>query len=195
MEQATENENSSNNDTEAVVDNVDVTALQKELEETKQSNSQLFERAKKAEGFVKVDGKWVKAPKAEEAIRTTEELQAKTGELGETQLDYLDLKGITHEDDISIIQKVMQRTGQTVRQALNDEYVKSKLESAQKAREVQNAMPGTTKRAGAGASDSVELAYSKFEATGELPADFKLRSEVINRKVDKQNAALPPWRK
>lgn len=39
--------------------------------------------------------------KAEEKLEKI--LEKKTGELDETQLDYLDLKGITEEDDIKIL--------------------------------------------------------------------------------------------
>src|SRR3990167_10399824 len=81
---------------------VDVAALQKEKTDLENTNRQLFERAKKAEGFVKVDGKWVKAPKPEEAVETAQQLKDKTGELSETQLDYLDLKGVTEEADIDV---------------------------------------------------------------------------------------------
>lgn len=163
----------------------------RELEDT---NRQLFERAKKAEGFVKVDGKWVKAPKPEEAVRTQEELKAKTGELDEMQLDYLELKGVTEPEDIEVIQKVMQRTGQTMRQALKDDYVVSKLEANKSKRDVANAMPSNTKRSGGGAMGA-EAALARYEATGELPSDFELRSQVINMKEAKEAGSLPPWRR
>lgn len=164
------------------------------LRELEDTNRQLFERAKKAEGFVKVDGKWVKAPKAEEAVRTQEELKAKTGELDEMQLDYLELKGVTEPEDIEVIQKVMQRTGQTMRQALKDDYVVSKLEANKTKRDVANATPSNTKRSGGNAMGA-EAALARYEATGELPADFELRSQVINMKEAKESGTLPPWRR
>lgn len=167
-------------------------AKYKELEDT---NRQLFERAKKAEGFVKVDGKWVKAPRADEAIRNQEELQAKTGELDETQLDYLDLKGISESEDIDVIQAVMKRTGQTVRQALKDDYVQTKLKANSEKRAVANAMPSNTKRGGAGAGMGLEAAIAKYEQTGEYPSDFELKTQVVNAIVDKQSSSVPSWRK
>src|SRR3990167_6918439 len=72
----------------------------------------------------------------------------KTDELSETQLDYLDLKGISDQDDIDLIHNVMKRTGQTIRQALNDDYVVKKLEVNKAQREVKAATPSNTKRAG-----------------------------------------------
>lgn len=193
-----ENDNSSNveaNDTQDVAQDqevLDAAALKKERDELAQTNRQLFERAKKAEGFVKVDGKWVKAPKPEEGAAAIEQLKAKTGELDETQLDYLDLKGISEEEDIAIIQKVIQRTGQTVRQALKDDYVLDKLKANQQKREVKDAMPSGTKRSGAG-GEGFDAALAKFEQTGELPKDYALRTKVVNAAVERTNTNKPAW--
>lgn len=198
MENQTENDNSSivegnepTVDTQPQEETVSASKF-RELEET---NRQLFERAKKAEGFVKVDGKWVKAPKAEEAIATQNELQAKTGELSETQLDYLDLKGITEQEDIDIIQRVMKRTGQTVRQALADDYVVSKLSEAKKNREVRAATPSSTRRSGQGAVDDLAYWIEKNERTGEMPKDFALRQKIVAAKEAKYGDNTPPWRR
>src|SRR3990167_5403362 len=154
----------------ASTETVDAAALQEKNTELENTNRQLFERAKKAEGFVKVDGKWVKAPKPEEAVETAQQLKAKAGELSETQLDYLDLKGVTDESDIDVIQKVMQRTGQTVRQALGDEYVASKLAANKAKRDVLSATPSGTKRSGGQVGD-IASAVAKFRETGILPDD------------------------
>ena len=116
----------------------------------------------------------------------------KTGELDETQLDYLDLKGISDPDEIDIIQKVIAKTGQTVRQTLKDEYVVAKLDALKKDKEVKNATPSATKRGG-GQTDDLAQALAKFEQTGELPADFALRSAVVNAKADKENTNKPSW--
>lgn len=200
MENEFENADSSNGEsieteTEATsTETVDVATLQKERDELAQTNRQLFERAKKAEGFVKVDGKWVKAPKAEEAVETAQQLKAKAGELSETQLDYLDLKGVTDEDDIAVIQKVMQRTGQTVRQALGDDYVVQKLAANKAKRDVQSATPSSTKRAGAQTGD-VAAAAAKFKETGVLPEDRALADAVVDSIAKAGNDRLPPWQR
>ena len=159
------------------------------------TNRQLFERAKKAEGFVKVDGKWVKAPKAEEAVRTEAKLEATTGELSETQLDYLDLKGINDDEDIAVIQNVMKRAGLTVRQALNDDYVKSKLEANAETRKTRAATPSSTKRTGQADTTDLSFALARYEQTGELPKDFALRAKVIEAKASKESDSIPPWRR
>lgn len=126
--------------------------------------------------------------KADEIV----EKRSQTGELDETQLDYLDLKGISETEDLKIIERHVQRTGETVRQALKDEYVKSKLDANKVQRDVKNATPGSTKRGGNQVND-VASALAKFEQTGELPTDFELRSKVVNAKVDKSNTNKPGW--
>lgn len=177
----------------ASTETVDVEALKLRVAELEDANPKLFARAKKAEGFVLVDNKWVKPAKVIEKLRPEVETTANTGELDETQLELLDLKGISEQEDIDVVQKVMQRTGMTLRLALKDDYVQAKLKAQKEAREVQNAMPSSTKRANAGGAQSVQAAIAKFEATGELPADFKLRSEVVNAMVDKKNTNKPSW--
>lgn len=117
------------------------------------------------------------------------------GELDETQLDYLDLKGVSEPEDIDLIQKVVTRTGQTVRQALKDEYVQEKLKANQAKRELKSATPSNTKRASGGQSDDLAAAIAKYEASGfkELPSDFKLRAAVVDAVMDRQAGNKPAW--
>ena len=116
----------------------------------------------------------------------------KTGELDETQLDYLDLKGITEDEDISVIRKVMKNTGDTLRQVLKDEYVVTALKANKEARENKAATPSATKRAGA-QQDSLEAATAKYERDGTLPADFDLRKKVVNAMYLKKKGNAPAW--
>lgn len=116
----------------------------------------------------------------------------KTDELDETQLDYLDLKGVTDDDEIELIRKVVTTTGQTVRQALKDDYVVDKLEKMRAARAVKDATP-STKRHGAGSSDDLASAIAKFDATNELPSDFALRSQVVNAVATRSGSNKPSW--
>lgn len=113
-------------------------------------------------------------------------------ELDDSQLDFLDLKGITDPEEIEIIQRAVLNSGQTVRQALKDDYVISKLETLRKDKEVKNATPSSTKRAGGQVND-LASALAKFDQTGQLPEDFKLRSEVVNAIADRSNTNKPAW--
>jgi hypothetical protein len=153
--------------------------------------------AKKARGIAqRLRTKLTKAEEKKVAVETPtapiKETAPKTGELDETQLDYLDLKGVTDQDEIDIIQKVIAKTGQTVRQALKDDYVQSKLDALRKDKAVKDATPSSTKRGGSQTGDLAQ-ALAKFEQNGELPTDFALRSAVVNAKADKENTNKPAW--
>lgn len=179
-------------------ESLDEAALKEKLAKTESANRQLFERAKRAEGFVfdKESKRWVKPEKPEPKVETTKvEPKATTGELDETQLDFLELKGVTEDDDLSVIKSVMTRTGQTLRQTLKDEYVVSKLEANKKQREVQNAMPSSSKRSGGGELNNVDYWVAENEKSGKLPDDFELRKKVIEAKVAQSSDTTPPWRR
>lgn len=118
--------------------------------------------------------------------------QPSKGELDETQLDYLDLKGITESEDISVIQKIVQKTGQTVREVLKDDYVVAKLASLKAERAVKSATPSSTRRSGDQTGD-IASAVAKFEATGVMPNDFELASKVTDAIVAKGNKNKPSW--
>ncbi len=155
--------------------------------------------AKKARGIAqRLRTKLTKATekKVEKVEPKTEPVKKEpnAGGLDETALDFLDLKGITEDEDIELIENIVAKTGQTVRQALKDEYVVSKLESNKTAREVKNATPSGTKRGGA-TGDSLEVAMAKYESTGEYPEDFELRSKVVNKLEEKSSTSVPAYRK
>lgn len=151
--------------------------------------------AKKARGIAqRLRTKLTKAEEKKVVVEATKPVKEvpKTGELDETQLDYLDLKGITESDDIEVIKSVIAKTGQTVRQVLKDSYVSAKLAENKAEREVKNATPSATKRGGSQNNDLAQ-ALAKFEQTGELPQDFTLRSAVVNASVDRANTNKPSW--
>ncbi len=155
--------------------------------ESEESAQELKDRLRRAEARIermKLDSKVEK--------RLERIVEKKAGELDETQLDYLDLKGITEEEDIKILARHVQRTGETIRQALKDEYVLAKLESNSKARDVKSATPSATKRGGNQATN-IASAIARFEQTGELPTDYALKSEVVNAIADRAANKKPSW--
>ena len=120
---------------------------------------------------------------------------AKTGELDETQLGFLDLKGITDDEEIDVIQKVMRNTGQTLRQALKDDYVTSKLAALRKNKERQDATPSSQRRAGGQTSTDIDYWVAKAEQSNELPKDPKLKMEVLDRLAKGNDMRTPPWKR
>ena len=136
--------------------------------------------------------KALRAQLAAAAPKTPEPNSPKTGELDDNALDYLDLKGVSEAEDIKVIEDIVKKTGMTVRQALKDDYVTSRLTSNKQAREVKAATPSSTQR-GASTGDSVEALVEKYERTKELPKDFDLRVKVVNALKDKSNRNKPSW--
>lgn len=121
-----------------------------------------------------------------------------TGELDENALDFLDLKGITETEDVKVIENIVKKTGITVRQALKDEYVLSKLESNKAAREVKDATPSSIRRSGSGAGNDLSLAIAKYRQAGfdssALPSDYVLRTQVINAIEQETTPNKPGWK-
>ncbi len=126
-----------------------------------------------------------KAPPKEEA----------TGDLDETQLELLELKGISEDEDIDYIQKYMKRNGLTLRQTLRDEIVTEKLAKHKQVREVRQATPSATKRSGQGSFNDVDYWMERNSRTGELPDEFELRAKVVEAKMAKVSDRTPPWLK
>lgn len=117
-----------------------------------------------------------------------------TGELDETALDFLDLKGFTEDEDIELIERIAGKTGQTVRQTLKDDYVVSQLKTLKTAREAKKGTPETTKRGGA-QGDTLDTDMAKYESTGEYPDDFERRSKVVNKLEERESSKVPGYRK
>lgn len=126
--------------------------------------------------------------------KVEEKVKEKTGELDENTLDYLDLKGVSESEDVDIVHKIMQKTGMTVRQALKDDYVIERLAKLKAARDVKDATPSSSKR-GASQSSDLATALAKFEASGVLPQDFALASQVVNAMESRSNGNKPAWHK
>jgi len=115
-----------------------------------------------------------------------------TGKLDETQLDYLDLKGISEAEDIEVIETVMKNTGKSLRDVLKDSYVVSTLDQNRGARTVRGAIPGASKRPGV-ESNSVDLYVNKFQSTGQLPKDFETASKVVDAITAQSSDRRPRW--
>lgn len=166
---------------ETVVEEETISIPKKEWEKTNQTMGSLKKEIK--------DLKKVVAPKEETPTSKS------TGELDDTQLDYLDLKGVTEEEDIKVIQSVMQKTGQTVRQALKDEYVIAKLKDLKVSRDVKNATPSATKRSGQQSTDNEDYWFQKYESSGELPKGMPagMAGKLIDRKASQGDTSIPKF--
>ncbi len=150
-----------------------------------------WEKTNQTLGSLKRENKDLK--KAKESTTETTEKNQPTSGLDETQLELLDFKGISEADDIKVIESVMKRTGQKLREVLKDDYVMGKLETNKKAREVANATPSGKKGTGSGSSDSVDYWVQKNAATGEWPKDYSLKQKVLAAKERAAGTNVPSW--
>lgn len=133
-----------------------------EVEDLKQKNKELFARAKKAEGFVLVDGEWVKKPKVE----VKEEVKPKSEDL--TTKDFLTLaKADVHEEDVDRVIKFAKDNNMDIAKALKDDDLIAILESRTEKRKSAEVTTTGTRRAPTGKISDEKL-LSDF-AKGESP--------------------------
>lgn len=176
-----------------VDDNDDVDALKEKFQKVSEANKQLFARAKKAEGFELKDGKWVK-PKVEKPreepkidIEPPKE-PSRSNELDYGQLALLRTEGIKGSGEIALFKEIMTETGKSVLDVLDSGYFKTRLSEFREAQEVANAIPKGKNRSSQQATTDLDTAMAKFKETGELPDDFKTRSQVVNKMVEQEKS-------
>jgi hypothetical protein len=171
---------------------VDTTDWKGEAQKLRDKAIQQRERTK----LLKQQKAEAEAKLAELAGSTKSPTNQAPGELDETALDYLDLKGISDTDDIKVVQDVVKKTGMTVRQALKDDYVLNKLAANKQAREIADATPSNNRRGGQSGSNDLAVALAEYKASGltKLPDDFALRTQVINAMQAEANPNKPGWR-
>src|SRR6202012_723102 len=94
---------------------------EEKAERLENANKQLFERAKKAEGFEKVDGKWVK--KAKPVVQPKTPPKAKEADLSTTDV-YALMKADVAEEDIDEVKRAAKVLGVTVAEAIKNPITK-----------------------------------------------------------------------
>ncbi len=153
--------------------------LQREMKQLLKKNPELAEETEKEKPSEK------QAKKAEKESVT----------LNDTQLDLLEVKGITEDEDIDIITAVMEKTGKPLREVLKDPYVVANLETNKQEREVRDATPGDKKRATNGAFNSVDFWYTKYKQSGELPSGMPkgMAEKVVNKRYEEESSSNNPF--
>ena len=135
-----------------VVDEIDDSAVLKEkLEKAQKANSQLFERTKKAEGFVKDDaGKWVKKPvepapeKEPEKEPTAEEItDEKLDKALEDKLEKRELNSFDISDDLKKeVGAYAKLNGVSVKKARDSPYIQFRVKEVESADNADEASLG-----------------------------------------------------
>jgi hypothetical protein len=83
----------------------------------------------------------------------------------------------------------MAETGKGVLDVLDSTYFKSRLSEFREAQESSNAVPKGKGRSGQTGTTDIDVAIAKYRETGELPADFKTRSEVV-KALEKEESGV-----
>jgi len=170
--------------TEELEESTDDTPVEKPKESLESRHARLSRELKQTEKKLGINGS-----KAVEKVNVS-----KTGELDEAVRDFFDLKGYD-DDEMDVFHNIMKRTGMSHREVLKDEYALSKVTSLRKEREVKEATPSGTRRAGGQSSNDVDYWVTKAEQNGELPKDYELRQKVIAKMTSKGDTSVPPWRR
>lgn len=150
-------------------------AITEKVTPFKEKNSQLFARAKKAEGFNLVDGKWMKATQSTETkpeVKTTQHSSPAV-----TQDDLVLSRSNVHDEDFDVVKKFAQLEGVSVREALKSEDLKAVLErraGVRKTAEVANTT--TVRRTSTKVDDNALLAKL---SKGEVPDKGSEEAERI----------------
>lgn len=118
---------------------------EEKTERLESANKQLFERAKKAEGFEKVDGKWIK--KAKPVVQTKPAPKAKEADLSTTDV-YALMKADVPEEDVDEVKRGAKVLGVSVSDALKDPVIKGILERKATLRKTAEATNTNTARPG-----------------------------------------------
>jgi len=144
--------------------------------ELTEREKQFLARAKKAEAKLK------EAKTSKEAEAKPKKPNTDTWDYGE--LAYLEMKGVKTDAEMDFVKKMMDRTGEGLKDVLSDDYVKNRLKSIREETATKAAIPSNTRRAQTSGKDSVDYWISK----GELPPtdQVELRRKVVNAKVDRE---------
>ena len=163
MENETENPNSSNGENVDNLDELDTAALKElllkdreALSETQSKNRQLFERAKKAEGFEQdADGNWIKTEVKKEKKEKKPEAEPKPSEeFGLVEKTFLKSSGYNDPDEWELAQKLMKETGKDLDVLIETNYFKSEVKDLQDKKATEKATTGI--RGGRGSSKATE---------------------------------------
>lgn len=172
---------------ETPMETEDVNALKEKVTDLSDKNRKLFERAKKAEGFERKDGQWVKTQKPE-SKETPPPPKSQSNESDYSErMDKLTLKadGITHPDDQKIVTDEAKRLSLPVEEVAGMEHIKAKITANKDQRTAIAGMPKGGGKAGGNTQQDVEYWIAK----GELPDSQELAEKVIEAKIAKEKSS------
>ena len=115
----------------------------------------------------------------------TESKTTESNEPNYGRLAYLASKGITHPDDIKVIEDYEKRSKEPLTEVIDMEHIKTRLKVNQDARTAQGGMPAGSQRAGGTTQHDVD--YWVQKGTG-LPDDQALAEKVVETRMGKDSS-------
>lgn len=165
------------------------------------SNKQLYARAKKAEGFELVDGKWIKPPKNEpQAPKGTNEPSpskdtSQPGELDYGQIALLNsMVGLKGKDEIALAREYI-AAGKDILGLSENKFFLQDLQTLREGKEHDAAIPKGKGRSAQIATTDIDRAYVKFQETGEWPADYETAKKLKDKIVEAEKGAASIYTK
>lgn len=114
----------------------------------------------------------------------------KSGELDYGQKAYLKSYGVSGSDELALV-KQFQARGFELDSIVEDDVFTAKLENLRQAKKTEAAIPKGKKRSGQTGTTELDMAVAKYNETGELPKNFKLRNKVIDKAISKKSNSAP----
>lgn len=180
MDNEIENADSPNGESETG-GNTDLTALQEKYQKLEDSNKQLYERTKKAEGEAK-----------ELRVKNEDKPSKKSDEFGLLEKTFLRSSGYTDSDEIELFKKWREDTGKSVDELVEHPFVKAEIEKMRTTK--TNALATDNVKGEGGTNESKNdpdywLSKATTGADGklmfpeDLPKDYKLRAAIVDKMI------------
>lgn len=162
--------------------------LLQEANALNETNRQLYNRAKKAEGFENKDGKWVKKEVKQTPAKKTQ--PEETSELDYGKKAFLNANGIRGAEEMAKVLEFMGATGKSLDEVVDNKYFQAELKDYRDDLAAKGAMPSSNKGGGSSNSkDSAEYWINK----GEMPPKDKpeLQRAYVNARYQKEKGGNP----
>jgi hypothetical protein len=157
-------------------------------------NSQLYHRAKTAEGFTYDKGKkeWIKKEPKKEEKSEPEKKEAEKSNEPDYENNYglralLEQRGFKHPDDRKIIFDEARRIKLDPVQIIEMDHIKTKLKDASDQREAEEGMPKGKGRSSHSSKASEDYWIDKKNKDGSyaVPDDSELHAKIIDKRMHK----------
>lgn len=170
--------------------------LKTEADALNDSNRQLYQRAKKAEGFeynkdskewIKKEVKEIKEESKTDPKPNTEPTQS--NEPDYARIAFLEQRKISHPDDQKLVQEEAERLKLPLTDILGMEHIKSKLKETSDQRSAEEGMPKGRGSSSSSTSNKVEHWVDKRDKEGNYvtPDDPELANQVIEKRIQKES--------